>query len=539
MKTTRRQLLTFIGGAAAGAAFTPVPWRLITDAALLSENWPGIPRPKRGETSYKFTNCSVCPAGCAVRARLVGGAPVTLAGVANHPLSRGGLCPFGVTGHHLPYDPARLKQGPSQPAAAAAADAVAKCGPNERIAVLDLRPGRTASWTYRRAMAAVKNGAYLTPPDLMSGVAVDLSKARTVLSLGAPLVEGWGAPGNLMAARPGFRLIHAGALETPTAIMADEWLRINPGSEATLARLLSHALDPSRDREGADRVRSAIDTGLTEKQVQGLAAALTDGALVISEAPGALALNLLTGAWGNTILPRSEAPVPDAWKRAAAPESLAGLPDGSIRLLMIDESAPGGYIPWSAIAPKLVPDSPVVIAFACSREGYARHAQFALAAATYPEVADDLPSPVDSPVAAFRIAAPLSAPPAGMVNPSEFVAKLAGLAVGDALRERADAIHKTGRGALYTYADAKSTPVKEVKPDDFWKALNEGGCWLDEEAAVRKAPPAEWAAGTSAGAAPAPSGSRRTTGLASPLLSKLYQESDLWPAPENSKVTQA
>ena len=89
-------------------------------------------------------------------------------------------------------------------------------------------PGRTASWTYRRAVATVKNGVYLAPPDPMSGVAVDFSKAHTVLSIGAPLIEGWGAPGNVLAARPGFRLIHAGALETPTAVMADEWLRINP-----------------------------------------------------------------------------------------------------------------------------------------------------------------------------------------------------------------------------------------------------------------------------------------------------------------------
>jgi len=39
-----------------------------------------------------------------------------------------------------------------------------------------------------------------------------------------------------------------------------------------------------------------------------------------------------------------------------------------------------------------------------------------------------------------------------------------------ALRERADAILKAGRGTLFTYADAKSTPVKELKPEDFWKA---------------------------------------------------------------------
>ena len=76
----------------AGVLFTPAPWRLITDTALWSENWPGIPRPRRGEIRTKFTNCALCPAGCAVRARCVGEQPVSLAGVG------GGLCPFGLGG---------------------------------------------------------------------------------------------------------------------------------------------------------------------------------------------------------------------------------------------------------------------------------------------------------------------------------------------------------------------------------------------------------------------------------------------------------
>ncbi len=552
MNATRRQLLVFIGGSAAGAALTPVPWRLITDAALLSENWPGIPRPRRGETTYKYTNCSVCPAGCAVRARCVAGAPVTLAGVPDHPLSRGGLCPLGVTGHHLPYDPARLKQGPAQQAAAAAADAISKCGSNEKVAVLDLRPGRTVSWTFRRAMAAVKNGVYLTPPDPMSGFAADLSKARTVLSIGAPFIEGWGAPGNVLAARPGFHLIHAGPLETPTAVMADEWLRINPGSETALAAALANLLgDPeqSRDREGAD---PASITGLTLDQLHKLASELLHNppTLVISDSPEALALNRLIGAWGRTLAPRREAPVPDAWRNAAAPQGLAALPDGSIRLLMIDESAPGGYVPWSAIAKKLVPDHPVVITFACSRNGYARSAQFALPAATYPEIADDLPSPVDSPMAAFRIAAPLSAPPAGVVSADAFIGAALGFDAGDALRERADAIHKSGRGTLFSYADGKTTAVRELKPDDFWKALNEGACWIEPPNAAPVAPPvyaggdfgADLRAGSqsteTAGSAAPPLalallGGRGAGGLRSPLLSKLCLESDLTLAPDS------
>jgi hypothetical protein len=124
-----------------------------------------------------------------------------------------------------------------------------------------------------------------------------------------------------------------------------------------------------------------------------------------------------------------------------------------------------------------------------------------------------------------------------MVDPAAFVARAAGMDASAALRERADAIHKTGRGTLFTYADAKSTPVKEVKPEDFWKALNQGGCWID--AAGKPSAPvigedSGWQTKT-----PAPQESndlplvvalsemRGATGLVSPLMSKLYQESNL------------
>src|SRR4029077_16170467 len=129
-----------------------------------SENWPGIPRPLRGEIRTKFTNCGLCPAGCAVRARCVGEQPVSLAGVGGGAVGKqpaslagvgGGLCPFGVAAHHLPYHPARLKQGPVEEATAAVARRA-----SEGVALLDLNPGRTASWTYRRAMQAM-NGLYL------------------------------------------------------------------------------------------------------------------------------------------------------------------------------------------------------------------------------------------------------------------------------------------------------------------------------------------------------------------------------------------
>src|SRR5664279_6351841 len=292
MKNSRRDIFKFAGGAVAGAFFTPAPWRLITDTALWSESWPGIPRPARGEIRAKFTNCALCPAGCALRARCVGEQPVSLAGV------RGGLCPFGLAAHHLPYHPARLKQGPIEEAKAA----VRKRAP-DGIAILDLNPGRTVSWTYRRAMASLE-GLYLAPES--HPVAYDLSAAKTILSIGAPLLHGWGTPAKVLAARPNFRLIQAEAVESRTAMLADEWIRIAPGTESAFAQ-----------------------------SVPSLAYA-KDISLVLGDAPEIPEINRQLGAYGKTVFARPEAPVPDSWtKNAAAVTELAAVPDHSISLSLI------------------------------------------------------------------------------------------------------------------------------------------------------------------------------------------------------------
>jgi hypothetical protein len=518
MKTTRRDIMMLAGGSAVGVLFTPAPWRLITDTALWSENWPGIPRPARGEIRVRYSNCPLCPAGCAVRARCVGDQPVSLAGVPGHPLSHGALCAFGLAGHHLPYHPARLQQGPVKEAAAAVAGGMAKLGASEHVVTLDLRPARTASWTYRRAMAAVKNGRYVAASSGPGeGIAVDLAKARTVLSLGVPVLDGWGTPGNVIAARPGFRLIQAEAVESRTASMADLWVRIRPGSEDALAQGLAGAISPAAAAEA---------TGVSEARIVTVSKEMAENGPVL-----VLGAARLEGA-GRTVVGRRETPVPAEWQKAAAPVTdLAELPDGSVRVLMIDESAPDGYLPWDRISRKLVADNPVVVAFASTRQGYGRYAQYVLPVGVYPEVADDIPPAVDSVAAAFRIAAPLVPAPAGMVKPEEFVANAAGLAIGDPLGERADAIHKAGRGSLFTYTDAKTVALKDVTAEDFRKALWAGACWTDtvDEKAPLAPPAAAVVQSRPEEDAELPLAMALSHELtpASPLLSKLYRESNL------------
>ena len=449
MKNSRRDIFKFAGGAVAGAFFTPAPWRLITDSALWSENWPGIPRPVRGEIRAKFTNCALCPAGCAVRARCVGEQPVSLAGV------RGGLCPFGLTAHHLPYHPARLKQGSTMEAANAVKNRAA-----EGIAVLDLNPGRTASWSYRRAMSALK-GTYLAPE--ISAVAYDLGAAKTVLSIGAPLMDGWGTPANVMTARQNFRLIQAEAMESRTAVMADQWIPLAPGTERAFAREILASLQGARN--------SAVANELAAR----------GPAVVIGDAPEIAEINRLLGGYGKTVLTASEAPVPEEWKKGAAPvAALSSVPDHSIHVLLIDESSATGYIPWQQIETTLTRENPLVVTFAATRGGYARHANYALPVAVFPELTDDVAPATDTIRPTFRISVPLVTPPAGLANPADFVGAHAGVSASNSLRERADAIHKTGAGTVLTYADGKQTAVKELTPDTFWKALTSGGEWTDQ-----------------------------------------------------------
>lgn len=497
MKNSRRDIFKFAGGAVAGAFFTPAPWRLITDTALWSENWPGVPRPARGEIRAKFTDCALCTAGCAVRARCVGEQPVSLAGI------RGGLCPFGLTAHHLPYHPARLKQGPIEEATAAVAKRA-----SEGIAVLDLNPGRTVSWTYRRAMVSLK-GLYLAPES--QPVAYDLSAAKTVLSIGAPLLDGWGTPAHVTAARQNFRLIQAEAVESRTAVLADEWIPIAPGTERAFAQQILGALQGER-------------TSVLAREL-----AANGPSLVIGDAPEIPEINRLLGTWGKTVVAPQEAPVPESWmKSAAAVTSLADVPDHAIRVLLIDESAAASYIPWHLIEPKLALENPVVVTFAATRGGYARHAQYALPIAVFPELTDDIAPAVDSVYPTLRTSVPLVAPPAGLANPADFVGALAGLPASSSLRERADAIHKVGPGSVLTYADAKETPVKELTPDAFWKALNEGGAWAQKDAKrTLGAGPGKFAVPFSEPEAAIDFpliaiGEPRNPALISPLMTKLY-----------------
>src|ERR1035438_6943591 len=252
MGFTRRDLLTFTGGSAAGLLFTPVPWSLLRDTAVLSENWPGVPQPLHGEIRTRYTNCTLCPAGCGVRARCVGDRPVSLVGVSGHPASRGVLCPAGLVGHHLAFCRNRAaeplaggKPVAIERALTGVSAAIAARGPRESVAILDPRPGRAASLVYRRFLAGLPRGVHCAPPNAepYGAFGIDLENTRAILSFGAPVLDGWLSPGRVLANRSHFQLIQIEPAYSRTASLADLWVPVLPGSEDDFAAAVARALD--------------------------------------------------------------------------------------------------------------------------------------------------------------------------------------------------------------------------------------------------------------------------------------------------------
>jgi anaerobic selenocysteine-containing dehydrogenase len=230
MGLTRRDLLKFTGGSAAGLALTPLPWGLLRDTAVLSENWPGVPRPAHGEIHTRYTTCTLCPAACGVRARCVGDRPVSLAGVLGHPYSHGALCTAGLVGHHLAFCRDRVtaplshgKPVSIEGALAGVSSAIAGCGPRESVAILDPRPGRAASLVYRGFLAGLAHGVHCAPSGAQpyGAMGIDLENTRAILSFGAPVLDGWLSPGRVLANRGHFQLIQVEPAYSRTASLAE------------------------------------------------------------------------------------------------------------------------------------------------------------------------------------------------------------------------------------------------------------------------------------------------------------------------------
>ncbi len=281
MTLRRRDFLKAMRTAAAAAACAP----LLTSCRRPDRppaNAKAVELPPRGAPdSWVVSTCGACPGGCGIRARLVSGRLVGIAGNPLHPINRGGLCSLGLAGAHALYHPDRIRNplrrsGPNgagelRPASweeglsavTARLRDLRERGLSHTVALVDGTRGLSSQ------VAARFLGAYGSPNHLggrpwndvapteavraMQGVATasayDLENARFILAFGSAWLEGaWSPVGAARAygiARRGRKsgrvhVVHVEPRLSVSAAHADEWIPIQPGAEGTLALGLMH-----------------------------------------------------------------------------------------------------------------------------------------------------------------------------------------------------------------------------------------------------------------------------------------------------------
>ncbi|HUN63427.1 MAG TPA: molybdopterin-dependent oxidoreductase [Candidatus Sulfotelmatobacter sp.] len=551
MKFSRRDLLIGTAGATAGIVFTPVPWKLLGDVSIWSQNWPWIPQPAHGPIETTLSACTLCAAGCGMRVRMAAGFPVGISGVANHPLTKGALCPLGYAAHQLNWHPARLLQvrhsgrASSWPEAQAALAAACAEGP---IAVVDGRPGRAASLTLE-TFAAKRNGSYqtvlgpetqaLAPYAAWSGVPAsalgyDLENARTIVSFGAPLLDGWGTPGRftrLWSARaagqsdPQLRLIQIEPVLSHTAARAWRWVAVREGTQdalaAALARVLveEHLVKAQGPLPEMTLEQAAVQAGLPIAEIRDLAHAMVEhGPTVVITSdgdPAVAALNVLLGAIGT--------PGGISLKSKVSPQhGAASTASAKFRATLLDASVPWDLIP---------PTQGEVFRFA-AWDGGGSKADWLLPSPGFLEELTDIPTAPTSATETYTIATNLLAQPQETQTAAQFLRKIdASLAdVDKSIHARCEQIFQVKLGTIYA---GQTKPVSQFESAaKMEEQLRKGGVWLGESPrnATLHCTLKTWPA-TSAPASPTDWTSSWAPPVLPPLASKLYQESTVREAP--------
>lgn len=226
--------------------------------------------------------CQQCPGGCGLMIRTLDGEVVGLSGNPLHPINRGALCPKAFGELQSLYDPTRLKgpmardgqRGRFRPVGwdealsivtARLSDLRAK-GLSHTVAVLggQYRGYRDTLW--KRFAEAYGTPNYIRvrcfAPErpalahqLMQGVTTplgyDLGETQFILSFGAALLEAWVGPVHISEAfarlrrsgdRPRGRFVQVDPRRSPTAVKADRWVPIVPGTDGVLALGIANAL---------------------------------------------------------------------------------------------------------------------------------------------------------------------------------------------------------------------------------------------------------------------------------------------------------
>ncbi len=418
---TRRGFLSITAGTSAGVGLlgcSDVLPRFIRPQVIAADDITS------GVASFYKTVCRECAAGCGLMARVREGRAVKVEGNPDHPLSLGALCVRGQAAIEGLYSPSRLHQplikgktaswseaqtafGQGIGAALQAGKQVVVVTRPERGVVGDLlrnwltalgqSPDQVlvydaAEPTWLREAAQATFGVNSQPT-------WRVDQAKTVLSLGADLVEDWDTPvaharalAQLRSAQGRGRFLYVGPRLSATAATADAYHPLHPGAELPFVLALLHeVLTQQPHPAGVDdaalaqlkTLAAAHDPALVAGRIGIAAKTLTDlahellqtgPALVVG--PGRVAagedavavsqavylLNLALGAVGNTLVFHEVPAAPWAGPSLTQAELAARVQAGKVGAIVVHQCNPLGLatvfapladalhkVPWLAV----------------------------------------------------------------------------------------------------------------------------------------------------------------------------------------------
>lgn len=262
-----------------------------------------------GVPQYFATTCRMCPAGCGLFIRTMGGRAIKVEGNPIHPISHGKTCARGQAALQRLYNPDRvrfpsLRASRDQPFdqvdwnTALARVSSGLAGARGRAAILVDRMVLSRGPTLMRLITefAAASGAKVYSYSLIddspwraAARAVygrdqlpdyRLDEADCIVSFNSDFLEAWPSPVHMNWLFGQFRqgprrrqgehgrFIYVGPRMSMTAAKADQWLPCNPGTEAAVALGLLSVLGGGG---GMPVAQAAAISGITVAQIEGLA----------------------------------------------------------------------------------------------------------------------------------------------------------------------------------------------------------------------------------------------------------------------------
>ena len=421
------------------------------------------------------------------------------------------------------------------------------------MVIIDGYPGRSASSVFETFLQK-HGGTYqvvlgsetraLAPYESWSGVPAaalgyDLENAQTIVSFGAPLLDGWGMPGRFTrmwadraacSMEPQLRLIQVEGTLSRTAARAWQWVPVRAGTEDALAAGLARALLEERLVSAGGPMPSltvgdaAAQTGLTSNAIRILARTIVARAPAVAIAsddnPAIAALNVVLGATGahGGIVRKSN----HAEKYVSA--------DGAIPVacaVLIDSSVPWDFVPQTDAE---------VFRFA-AWDGGSSKADWLLPAPGFLEELSDVPTAPTSAIETYAVAPSLVKAPPDVQSAAQFLCRLdSSLSTTEKIiHARCEELFRARNG---TVIGQETTPLaKFASAQKFEEHLWKEAVWVGEppHAGSLRCQLKEWPTAV-ASAHPETWSSRWREPVLPPLASKLYQESTLREPPEKRNV---